>query len=214
MPDELLDIFDDNMRHLGAAPRNEVHEKGLWHQTFHCWLIRREAGKIFVVFQRRGPDKKVFPNALDITAAGHLVAGESPIDGLRELREELGIDASKDDLVPLGIRCDVAIIGSIINREFCHTYLLECKIPLDSLILQADEVTGLVEMELTEGLDFFCDKRTTARVVGYNIDATGKKHFLDIQISKNDIIPRLDPYYLKIFIMAERFFQGLKSVGI
>src|SRR4051794_1911294 len=112
--DELLDVFDDNMELIRKAPRAEVHAKGLWHQTFHCWIVRAAHDGQYVLFQRRGPTKKVFPNTLDITAAGHLQSGETVEDGIREVNEELGISARYGDLIPLGIKFDVAQIGPIV----------------------------------------------------------------------------------------------------
>ena len=205
---EYLDIFDDNMMHLGAAPRNEVHEKGHWHQSFHCWLIRHSNNRQYVLFQRRGPDKKIYPNTLDITAAGHLLADETLADGIRELNEELGLYVKFEDLVPLGIRCDVAIIGSITNREFCHVYLLESSIPLNTYKLQPDEVTGIVQMEINDGMKLFAGEVKSVPVSGFQVDEKGIKHRIEIKVSKEDIIPRLDGYYMKVFIMAERYFQG------
>lgn len=37
---ELIDVFDGNYNLIGTEERDIVHEKGLWHQTFHCWVIR------------------------------------------------------------------------------------------------------------------------------------------------------------------------------
>ena len=37
--DELIDIYDQNMNLLGTAPRSQAHSEGLWHQTFHCWIV-------------------------------------------------------------------------------------------------------------------------------------------------------------------------------
>jgi isopentenyldiphosphate isomerase len=211
---EYLDIFDDNMKKVGTATREEVHSKGHWHQTFHCWVIRRENGRAYVLFQRRGPDKKVYPNTLDITAAGHLLAGEAPEDGIRELAEELGIPTKFETLVPLGIRTDVAIIGPVTNREFCHTYFLENDAPLDSYRLQPDEVSGLVQMEIGDGLKLFGGALRSVPVSGYQVDREGARRSIEFSVSVKDIIPRLDRYYLKIFIMAERFFEGEVYLGI
>ncbi|GMA57429.1 hypothetical protein GCM10025858_19320 [Alicyclobacillus sacchari] len=44
--DELLDIFDDQMIHTGAALRSQVHQAGWWHQTFHCWLYDDVAARV------------------------------------------------------------------------------------------------------------------------------------------------------------------------
>lgn len=214
MPGELIDIFNENMEHIGTADRAEVHAHGYWHQSFHCWLIQRIDEKLYVLFQRRGPDKKLYPNTLDITAAGHLIAGESPEQGIRELNEELGLSAKYEDLIPLGIRCDVVIIGNVINREFCHTFLLESNLRLNDYNLQLDEVSGIVRLNIEDGLRLFADEVQTIPIVGYQVDKNGEKQEINIQISKGDIIPRLDPYYTKVFIMAERYFQGIKYLGI
>lgn len=211
---EYLDIFNDNMEHIGVVPRDEAHDKGYWHQSFHCWLIRRENGKEYVLFQRRGPQKKLYPNTLDITAAGHLVSGEAPESGIRELNEELGLSKKIEELIPLGIRCDVAIIGSITNREFCHVYLLESNLQLDAYKLQPDEVTGLVQMELYDGMKLFSDEVKSVPVSGFQVDNDGVKHKIEINVAKEDIIPRLDGYYMKVFIMAERHFKGNHYLAI
>lgn len=211
---EYLDIFDDNMKHLGSASRGEVHDKGLWHQTFHCWLIKRENGREYVLFQRRGPQKKVFPNTLDITAAGHLLVGETVEDGIRELNEELGLSKTYEDIIPLGIRHESAIIGAITNREFCHVFLLENNIPLDEYKLQPDEVTGIVQMEIHDGMKLFSGEVDAVPVSGFQVDENGIKHKIEISVSKGDIIPRIDGYYMKICIMAERYFQGNPYLAI
>lgn len=91
MENELLKVFDSEGTLKGTASRAEVHKRGLWHETFHCWFLSKEDGRIFIHFQLRGPDKKNFANMLDITAAGHLSSDESVKDGVREIKEELGI---------------------------------------------------------------------------------------------------------------------------
>jgi isopentenyldiphosphate isomerase len=211
---EYLDIFDDNMKHIGIASRDEVHEKGYWHQTFHCWLIRRENENHYVLFQRRGTQKELYPDKLDITAAGHLTSGETPEEGIRELKEELGLPVAFEDLISLGIRCEVAIIGRITNREFCHVYLLASNFPLDAYTLQPEELSGLVQMELYDGMKLFSGEVEEVPVSGFRIDEKGAKCKIESTVSKVDIIPRLDGYYMKVFIMAERYFQGNPYLSI
>src|SRR5207302_643541 len=96
---EYLDIFDDNLEHIGIVSREEAHKRGHWHQSFHCWLIRRDNGCQYVLFQQRGPQKKVYPGKYDITAAGHLTAGETEKNGIRELNEELGLSPAFENLI-------------------------------------------------------------------------------------------------------------------
>ncbi|WP_022664328.1 NUDIX hydrolase [Desulfospira joergensenii] len=211
---EMLDYFDDKMNYLGTASRKEVHQKGYWHQTFHCWIIRNTGEEQYILFQRRGPEKKTFPNTLDITAAGHLAAGESKEDGLRELNEELGINAKYENLIYLGIRMSSARVGDKLNQEFAHVYLLESNIPLEQYKLQADEVGGLVQMKLQDGLDLFSGRIEKARITGYQIDDAGITNTVDTEITIGEVIPRIDPYYYKVFIMSERYFEGNKYLSI
>ena len=74
MPGELIDIFNENMEHIGTADRAEVHAHGYWHQSFHCWLIQRIDEKLYVLFQRRGPDKKLYPKLLILENSSRLTS--------------------------------------------------------------------------------------------------------------------------------------------
>lgn len=211
--EELLDVYNDNMELIGIKKRSEVHSNGYWHKSFHCWVIHKKENKKYVLFQRRGPQKKLYPNTLDITAAGHYVKGETIEDGIRELNEELGINAKYSDLIYLGIRCDVAIIGDVTNREFCDVYLFESPLDINEYNLQEDEVAGIVEISLEDGLKLFACEVDEIKIRGMMLENGEKKENL-FNITLSDVIPRQDRYYLKVFIMAERYFEGLKYVAI
>lgn len=84
--DEWLDVFNEQMKKIGQASRKNVHAQGLWHQTFHCWIINKSTtGRWSLLFQLRRKDKDVFPNQHDISCAGHLLSGEAVEEGVREL---------------------------------------------------------------------------------------------------------------------------------
>ena len=97
--DEILDVFDEHGRLLGTKRRADVHRDGDWHLAFHLWVVA-PAG---VLLQRRARSKSSWPGFLDASAAGHLLAGETIRDGLREVDEELGAAYAFDDLVHLGV---------------------------------------------------------------------------------------------------------------
>jgi isopentenyldiphosphate isomerase len=210
--EEVLDVYDDNMRRLGTETRAAVHERGLWHRTFHCWIVAERRGARSVLFQLRGPHREVFPGMLDITAAGHLTAGESAEDGVRELEEELGVRADLGSLQALGTRCDVAIVGDVVNREFCHTYLLRDSRPIGDYVPREDEVAGLVEVELNDGLRLFSGETDAIEVSSVSVH--DRSTVTRRAIGVTDVIPRCDPYYLKVFIMAERLLNGERYLAI
>jgi isopentenyldiphosphate isomerase len=77
MAEEYLDIYNSKGVHLGKELRKVVHQKGMWHKTFHCWIIfRNEAGEDCILMQKRAAKKESAPNKLDSSVAGHYEAGE------------------------------------------------------------------------------------------------------------------------------------------
>ncbi len=205
--EELLDIYDENMDHIGTATRTKAHREGYWHQTLHCWIIREGSDGYYVLFQKRSKNKKIHPNLFDVTAAGHILAGETPKDGVREVEEELGFPANFESLKSLGIRFNVSLSDSLKNREFCNTYLLEKNVPIEEYELQQKEVSALVQMRIEDGLKLFNGEIKSSPVSGFRIDDEGIRIDVDKKVTEENFVPSIDNYYLKIFIMADRYFN-------
>ena len=208
---ENLDYFDENLNYLGTASRQEVHQKGLWHKTIHCWVLRSEQEQNYVVFQQRSAQKEYNPLTLDISAAGHYGAGETDQDATREIEEELGIDVTWDKLMFLGILQEANIIPgqygvTAINREFCYTYLLADNRPVNTYQIQKEEVSTIVQISVNEGLKLFSGESPSVQGIDINNQIT--------EYTLKDFLPRANTYYLKIFIMAERYFEGKKYLAI
>ncbi len=91
MSEELFDIYDEQGRHIGTAPRRVCHgDPSLIHRTAHVVVIHPETG--FVLLQKRSMDKDIQPGKWDTAVGGHLALGESFEEGAkRELAEELGV---------------------------------------------------------------------------------------------------------------------------
>ena len=210
---EILEIFDASYKSKGTAPRSEAHKKGLWHHTFHCWIIRRREGRDYVLFQKRADIKKDWPSKLDITAAGHVSAEESLADGIREIREELGVSVDYDSLYYLGMRTEVLQTDTMDNREFQHVYLFETDKPIESFTLQAEEVGGLIELEISEGLKLF-----SGEVDSVCCDAVllqdGRNIKGRFEMRRDSVIERPDCYYKTLLIMAERALSGERYLSI
>ena len=90
-PPELVDIVDAADRPLLVMPLAEAHRQALYHRSVMV-LVYNAQGKLYP--QKRGPNKSLYPNRFDLSATGHVRAGESRRDAAaRELYEELGLRA-------------------------------------------------------------------------------------------------------------------------
>jgi isopentenyldiphosphate isomerase len=206
---EILDIYDDQLNKLGTKERGAVHRDGDWHRVFHCWVAYRGAdGCDYLVVQRRGADKDMFPNFLDITAAGHYQAGETIRDGIREVHEELGIDVDFDDLIPVGIRISMARFNGLIDHEFADVFLYIHDRDIATYNFQVEEVAGLVALGIDDALSLFSGdvSSITARAVGTQNG--------NIELTRKDFIPNIDVYDYKMLILAKRALNGEKHLRI
>ncbi len=205
----MLDIYDENLTHLGVKDRDAVHRDGDWHRTFHCWVIYRGAdGLDYIVMQKRGPDKQIYPNLLDITAAGHYEAGEVPADGVREIREELGLEVDFDDLIPAGIRLGVARFNGLLDHEFNDVFFLIYDAPLSTYKIQEEEVSGLVAFAIEDGLALFAGEREviTGEAVGLGAAV--------IEMRLEDFIVSQDRYTYRVLTLVKRCLNGEKHLVI
>jgi len=206
---ELFDIYDEDLNHIGIKPRDDVHRDGDWHQVFHCWVIGKDnEGVPFMVLQKRAPNKKIFPNRLDLSAAGHLEAGETATDGVRELHEELDIKVNYDDLIPVGRRVSTKKYKQFVDCEVANVYLYECNQPLAQYTYQAEEISGLVKLPIDDGLRLFSGEveEVIAESVGFEP--------APVPVRLDDFIPSVDHYGYKAFILAKRYFDGEKHLLI
>jgi len=119
------------------------------------------------------------------------------------------------DLIPLGIKIDVAKVGNNTVHEFCRTFLYQCDKKPEEYNLDLKEVEGLVEIQIQKGLSLFSGEITETEANGIEYDKE-KKAFVPIKlvVNVNSFIPRVDSYYYKIFIMAERMLNGNKYLAI
>ncbi len=208
-PDELLDAFDDGLRPLGPFTRADVHRLGLWHQVFHCLVVRTEA-PARVLLQRRSSTARSFAGLLDLSTTGHLTSGERPVDGVRELAEEIGVSATAEQLIPLGHRLLVDDSGEGRNREIVHAFLLPLDLPLDAFDIEHRDVDGLIDIETSALLRILADPAASVTGDELGTDAAVRRR----RYSRADLVPATDGYWTLIAIMAERFVSGRHPLAI
>jgi len=210
MADELIDIFDEDMNLLGQAMKSQAHREGLWHKTFHCWLARRdENGKIMVWLQRRNADKNIYPGLLDVSAAGHVKAGEEVKDGYREVTEELGIRLNAGDLVKMFTIREVYQQHDIYNREFEVLYMAKVDNLISKVRLQPEEVAGLYEVELDSLQKLVSGELETIKAEGIRRNDDNSYTWENIDVGIQDIAPHGNNYYNKSMDMLQRYMENL-----
>ncbi len=146
-----MDILDESGYQTGVVvPKGEAHRLGLWHRCFHCWIYGSDPEGSYLLVQRRAAAKDTWPGYLDVTAAGHLAAGEETLAGLREVEEELGLRVDPERLVPLGTRRVEQEIPDGRDREFHEVFLLFDSTPPGELRLQKEEVEAVFRIDLDD----------------------------------------------------------------
>ncbi|MBW8350376.1 NUDIX hydrolase [Bacillus sp. IITD106] len=193
METEILNAYDEFGNLIGKKSRREVHKKGYWHETFQCWIVRKENDTNYIYFQIRSDKKADFPGLLDITAAGHILADETMEDGIREVHEELGIEVTMSELIPLGVIKNTIIMDNFIDREFGNNFLYKSDQPL-TFNLQAEEVSGMVKANFKDFYQF-CFGELDEILVISETESTCQ------YISKKDFVPTQDTYFKTV---AER----------
>ncbi|NRF92940.1 NUDIX domain-containing protein [Paenibacillus frigoriresistens] len=198
--EEMFDIYDEKMNRLGVAPRSEVHAKGLWHRTFQCWIVSLEGKVPSLLLQLRHPEKDLFPNLLDISCAGHLAAGETTEDGVRELEEELGLKVDFSELIPCGMYAEEDLISDqLIDREFCHVFIYRCDQPLNRYALQPDEVSGLFAVGVADLERLVHQETNEIKASGYKRGLDGKLDHTSLLLSLDHLVPHPVAYFDLVF---------------
>ncbi|WP_433750297.1 NUDIX hydrolase [Falsibacillus pallidus] len=198
METELIKIVDENGTELGVAPREEIHRLGHWHETFHCWFVTRENKVDYIHLQLRSEDKKDYPNLLDITTAGHLLADETVSDGLREVKEEVGIELALSELIPLGVIPYEVVRGDLIDRERAHTYLYIQEGPINNYELQKEEVAGIVRIEFSKFRELWTGKSLNVHIEGFCHTKDGEAFIMKETVGKEAFVPHEEEFYQEI----------------
>jgi isopentenyldiphosphate isomerase len=208
--EELLDVLDPSGKPTGqVAPKSEAHRLGLWHRCFHCWVLNPSSndGGPHLLVQRRAAYKDTWPERLDVSAAGHLSSGEEPLDGLRELEEELGLRVSPRRLLPLGTRRVEQEIPPApgfpggTDREFHEVYLLLDATPPGKLRLQREEVAAVLRLPLGAAEALHGEKAAIAQ-------QWDGEEYAEVRVRPEEFVPGNDRYLRRVARAARRVLAG------
>lgn len=141
---ELWDVYDENRVgtgnvHVRGVPLGE----GEYHLVADVWLVNEDQE---ILLTRRHPDKPY--GLMWECTGGSVLAGETSVEGaLRELLEEVGVRAQKEQLL---------LIHAIrLKERFVDTYITRQKAAIKDITIQQEEVVDAKFVTFQELLDMW-----------------------------------------------------------
>ncbi len=148
---EPLDILDDKGNKTGQVKSyDEAHQVGLIHGAVHVWIIN---SKNELLVQKREKNKRAYPLHWDISAAGHISAGETSLEAAhKETKEELGLDIAESKFEYLFTLEEHIVLnnGTYVNNEFQDVYLVREDVEDSQIKLTDGEVEAVKFLSLDE----------------------------------------------------------------
>ena len=138
--DEMVDVLTETGKFTDNVEIKQLcHKKGLWHKAVAVFIIN---SKKQVLLQKRSKNKKMWPDMWDISAGGHVLAGEFGFQAIiREIKEELGLSVKKEEIIFIGCSTSINKKGDILNKHFNEYYIVTKDIDEKNLSLQKEEVS-------------------------------------------------------------------------
>lgn len=141
--EEMLDVLDENGIKTGEVlTRKEVHRLGLWHKIIVIAIIDENNQ---ILMQQRSFIKDTNPGKWDISAAGHVSAGQTSLEAsVREINEEVGISIEDKDLkYVLTYKKESDVREDYKDKQIFDCYIAKLKeIDMNKIVLQESEVAS------------------------------------------------------------------------
>lgn len=201
---EIIDIFNENHKYLGVCEKGLAHKLGLWHEVFNGIIVNKENKSIIFQIKNAKHNNIHDVDKIEISVGGHYQAGETVEDGIREIKEESGIEINFEDLIYLGERqVSVMVKEDYIVKEFQKIFIIPFNGSITDLKSQDDEVNSFIEFKIDNCLELFLKNKSS--IIG--LDSNGKsievtlKNFVEAYLNGDEL-------YLRLAIVAKRFVEG------
>jgi isopentenyl-diphosphate Delta-isomerase len=147
--EELVDILDETGQKTGQTMlKSETHAKSIWHSGAHIWIYNSNGD---ILLQLRGTGKVIRPGAWDVVVAGHIMAGEGPLEtAVREAKEEIGLEVKPESLVFIEVSKVQDEMPGWTHRVFNWVYSLKTDLDINDLEMEKEEVADLAWMPLEQ----------------------------------------------------------------
>lgn len=191
-----------------TKPIEAAFAAGDWVGTSNVWIIQRKPVPA-IVYQVRSPNSGWAPGKLDVSAGGHYSAGESGLDALREVEEELGKRYDHQDVLSLGQRLSVSLDTQQRRRNnVVSLFYVFDDTPLESYRLQEEEVYAICACPI----EALCELHEGRRDAFPIVARTGKNETITIEVTRDAFPYNWDSYHQKMAQIVKRLVQG--EVGI
>jgi len=181
---EFVDIYDEDNNYLGYSSKENAHKYGYHHNTLNVMFVNPKKNLVFFQLKDHNYNNIYDEDFLTITAGGHLKAGESLEDGVREIKEETGQNVPFDQLIFLDKKeTKLKVNDDYIINETQYFYMYQSDTLDDlSFIIDEFEALGYVSMNLDRAVEVLEDK-----IVAKGSEITqNDSNFIDVDINKFD----------------------------
>ncbi len=152
-----LDVLNEKGESTGKVlSKQEIHEKGLWHESIHVWIVNKNNE---LLVQKRTSTKKIRPDTWTCSCAGHLISGESLEKSARkQIENELGFSLNsvankfryKQQVTQTTTEGEV-----LINNEFVNVLVFFEDVSIQSLNMNKKEISEIKYCKLSELRNIF-----------------------------------------------------------
>jgi len=142
--EELLTQVDENNTIIGGISRGIAHNTpGIFYRTIYILVFN---DKNQVLLQKRSSTKDLYPSCWDLSVGGHVNLGDSYLEtAIREIKEEVSIYATKDDLFFKG----EVLVKLPSSGEYFYVYEYKLK-PTDKITASIEEINQIQWMSIDD----------------------------------------------------------------